>query len=181
MSAYTKPITLFGIAIPAVATIVFCIACVVVKSKISAKADEREAAFSQHNALQQQVNKLRSDVQPTSKELDDWYKVLTDDIRPTAAETLKSVESDFTPSQLALTSRQFSPSKPGSLANGARQRSSTVKLAFRGTYLPMQLALQKIETSLPQLALESMTIGRERGYDDLIFNLSYTAWEKETK
>jgi len=181
MSAYTKPIAIFGIAVPAVVTLAFCVACLVVKNKITSKSDQREAAFSQYNSLQQQVNQLRTKVQPTNEQLEAWYGILTDDIRPTVSEKLKTVESDFTSAQLALTSRQFSPGKPGSLANGARQRSSSVQLAFRGTYLPMQLALQEIETSLPQLALESMTIGRERGYDELTFNLSYTAWEKSDK
>jgi len=180
MNNYKKSITLFGFVIPILLVVVFSIICIVVSGNIKSKAVVRETAFAQHNTLQTQVTKLQAGMREKRIANKQWEKVLSSDIRPALQLNLKSILDKYTSRQVAQTGF-FRPATLGRLAMGAQQQSSSVTLKFRGTYLPMEKALIELESRLPQMQVNSFNITRERTSDELLFDLSYTIWEKQDK
>lgn len=178
MNNYKQSITLFGFVIPVLLLVVFSIICVVVSGNIKAKAIERETAFAQHNRLQTQVTQLQAGMREKRDAIEQWQKVVSSDIRPDLQLNLKNILEKYSSRQIAQTGF-FRPATLGRLAMGAQQQSSSVTLKFRGTYLPMEKALIELESRLPQMQVNSFSIKRERSADELLFDLSYTIWEKK--
>lgn len=178
MNKYKQSITLFGFVIPILLVVVFSIICIVVSGNIKAKAKVREAAFAQHNSLQTQVTKLQAGMRDKRTANEQWEKVLSSDTRPALQINLKNILDKYTSRQIAQTGF-FRPATLGRLAMGAQQPSSSVTLKFRGTYLPMEKTLIELESRLPQMQVNSFNISRERTSNELLFDLSYTIWEKQ--
>ena len=177
MNKYKQSIILFGFALPAILFVAVVIACVVVSGGYVSKAKERETAFLQHNSLQTKVTALQRGTKNKREVIESWDKVIQSDIRPVFQTTLKEILDKYSSKQVSQTA-YYKPKATGRIALGGAQDSATLNLEFRGSYLPMQMALLELESRLPQLQLNSLSIGRERGNSELEFDLNYTAWEK---
>ena len=58
------------------------------------------------------------------------------------------------------------------------QKSSQIRIAFRGTFRTMQRAFLELETRMPQLQLQDLKIDPSSSGSALLnFQVTYTAWE----
>ena len=67
---------------------------------------------------------------------------------------------------------------PGGFASVSAQKSSQIRLGFRGTYRGLQRAFLELETRMPQLQLQEIKIDANSTQASMNnVDITYTAWE----
>ncbi len=97
------------------------------------------------------------------------FLVLSDMAIPT------SVLTKFSGKELTKTSHNWINYSDG-IGKGIDQPASQVNMSFSATYRAMQLALLEMETKLPNMQLDSLTITPDTNSDSINFETTFTVW-----
>ena len=101
--------------------------------------------------------------------------------KPTAATVnafLAEVQKKFGGQEFQQTAFRRTASA-GGIGGASAQPSIQIQLAFRGTYRALQNAFVELETSMPQLQLDSLKLAPNSNRKVLNADLVYTAWQNE--
>ena len=96
----------------------------------------------------------------------------------TVATNLREISSSLPSKEFQQTAFER-PSGSGGFGSASAQKSSQLRIAFRGTFRTMQRAFLELETRMPQLQLQDLKMDPSSTQSSLMnFQVTYTAWEK---
>jgi len=174
---YRQPILIFGIVIPMVVIVAIGIVIFKVHSGIKSAAAEKQDLYTQIRNLEMEQRQLDTQVAGYRNIVDAWKDVLASDANQTLGARIPQLLNQFPDDHLFRISSQETRSA-GGLGTATQQPAARNTFTFIGAWTPMQQFLLQLETSLPQLQLESINISTEPGSQLLNYTLQYTAWNK---
>ena len=172
---YKQSVTVFGIAIPLGLMLVVGLAAMYMSSSTSAEYKKKKLVYDQAQSAMKETVALQGKLQKTSKYLEEWDHMLKTETRGSFLEHWKTAEQRFSGKELTKTSHNWLNYSEG-LGKGINQPASQVNMSFSATYRAMQLALMEMETKLPQMQLDSMTMTPSSNGESLNFNTKFTVW-----
>ena len=176
MNLYRQSIIIFGTIIP----ILFAVALVGVGYVMKSKADEsfavKKVNYASHNKdrnaaayIEQQVLEKRAHLERWNTQLDEETSAIGTNLRE-ISEKLPNKEIQQT---------AFDPSNNSSgMGKASAQNASSVRIGFRGTFRTLQKAFLDLETRMPNLVLDeiSMEPATTSAYL-LTLQVTYSAWQ----
>lgn len=177
MNIYRQSIILFGIVIP----ILFGIAVVAigytVKSKMFDSYQTKIQDYQTHQTAERESRKVESQIIKDRMHLDRWTKQLSLETASAVGTNLRAIYDKQPKNEITQTSFERAQSESG-FGMASAQKSTSVRIAFRGTYRTMQKAFLELETRMPQLQLEEFKMEPLATSPSLMnFQVTYTAWE----
>ena len=175
---YRQSIILFGFVVPFAICAVIVGGGMILKSKTSASFLEKQSLFK--NAENDRIGALGIEAQISKKRphMDRWLSQVGKETSNSITSHLKQIGDSLPAKEFQQTAVEYPPNR-GGFATSAAQDSSQVRLAFRGTFRSVQLALAELESRMPQLQLQEFKIDPSGSSNSsLNFQLTYTAWEK---
>lgn len=177
MNHYRQPIILFGIVLPFIACAALIGGLGYLRTKVKASFDEKMAGYTASNQTKQAAQVIEAEVSRQQPHFARWKTSLAEETRSAITANFRNIQAGLPPKEFQQTAFD---TPPGTTGFGAvsKQKSSQVRIAFRGTFRTLQRAFADLETRMPQLQLEELRIepiGAESS--QLNLQVSYTAWE----
>ena len=177
MNFYRQPILLFGIVLPIVGTIILLALCALLKANIVSRFAEKQQGYQsaeRDRIAALQIETLISRQRPHLKR---WEAALTEETAGTVTNQLRSIAETLPTKEYQMTAFER-PGTTGGFGSVSAQKSSQVRIAFRGTYRTVQRAFLELESRMPQLQLQEFRMDPSpNNPSQLNFQVTYTAWE----
>lgn len=174
-SYYKHSVAVFGLTLPLLAVAVVAGACLYGVSSIDQKFKKKHIVYNKAQIEEQKTTELQGRVAQNGNHLKDWQKVLSSETRGSFVEHWKVAEKKFTGKEFTRAPHNWVNYSEG-LGKGIDQPASQVEMNFSATYRAMQLALMEIESKLPQLQLDSLTMTPDNSGEKLNFKTKFTVW-----
>jgi hypothetical protein len=174
---YRQSIALFGILLPLIIACAVVGGVLVLKGNIADSFVGKQSNYSASDKNRINVLGIEAKVSRKKQFTDQWKTQLSKETKSTVNDNLSEI-------QKALPSKEFQPTAfdpigtPGGIGSISAQRSSQIRLGFRGTFRTMQRAFLTLESQMPQLQLQDLTIepsSTQTALDN--FDVNYTSWE----
>lgn len=177
MHLYRQTIILFGIALPALAAAAIVGGGYLLKSKMVASAENKQANYKTYEQGRLAGLEIEAQVTRQRPHLDRWNEQLSQETASAVATNLRDIIERLPSKEIQQTAFER-PNTNGGLGNVAAQNSSQIRIAFRGTFRTLQRAFLELETRMPQLQLQELRIDPSSNQSALMnFQVTYTAWE----
>ncbi len=177
MKLYQQTIILFGLVIPfLLAAVVFGV-CFFLRGNVNETLAEKTQAYTQLQQSRQAARELELAVSTERENLERWSRQMSQETASTVTATLRAIEERLPDREFTQTSFER-PTAAAGFGSASAQRSSQIRLSFRGTYRSMQRAFLELETRMPQLQLQELRISPNTNQPSMHnIQVSYTAWE----
>lgn len=174
---YKNAILIHAYAIPLGIAAVIALALVVVPSKYRASQADKIADYAIYSNLSVQAVALEQKVAQQSRTVDFWRQKLKGDFNTTLNQLVQSRLQTLEGKQLEQEIIGARPEGGSGLSVPGGQPALRTKLQFRGGYEPMQDTMLVVESTLPQMQLESMVLSEDPNGEGLRYDFTYTVWE----
>lgn len=173
---YKQSIIFFGIIIPLIAIGALVGGVFFLKNSMTesfqVKSDQYQVFTKSRNSAMQ----IEGKISKQRTHLERWKKELALETTSSMRNHLKSISEKLPPKEFQETS--FDPvAGKGGFGGSSTQKSSQIRLGFRGTFRTVQRVLAELEARMPQLQLQELKIDPSETSSLLNFQVSYTAWE----
>ena len=176
MHLYRQSIILFGIVLPLLLAAAVIGGGFYVKSDMLESFQTKQKTYTTSEQGRISSLEIETKVKLQRGNLDRWNEQLSQETASAANTCLRKI-CEKLPSK-EITQPAFSPSTAGGFGSVAAQKSSQLRIGFRGTYRTMQRVFFELETRMPQLQLQELQISPNTGQlSQLNFQVTYTAWE----
>jgi hypothetical protein len=178
MHYYRQSIILFGIVLPALGTAAIVGIGAMAKSKVSASFDNKLSTYKTYERSSREGREIESQVTRQRDHIARWNQQLSEEVASTVASNLREISATLPTKEFQQTAFER-PSASGGFGAASAQKSSQLRIAFRGTFRTVQKALLELETRLPQLQLQELRMEPSTGGASVLLNfqVTYTAWE----
>ncbi len=177
MHLYRQTIALFGIVLPILVAAGVVSVSFLLKSKM---VDSFENKLSNYKTYEQgRLAGLEIEAQVTRQRqhIERWNNQLSQETASAVTTNLREIAEHLPSKELQQTAFER-PSANGGFGSISAQKSSQIRIAFRGTFRTMQRAFLELETRMPQLQLQEFKIDPSTGQSALLnYQVTYTAWE----
>ncbi|MES2657458.1 MAG: hypothetical protein V4689_02510 [Verrucomicrobiota bacterium] len=178
MHLYRQPIVIFGVVLPIVVAAAVVGLCFMMKSKMEVSFAHKLKNHKAYEIGRLAGLEIESQVSRQHQHIERWNTQLAEETASTVTTRLREIAEHLPKKEYQLTAFDPSGTKGGFGASSA-QKSSQLRIAFRGTFRTMQRAFLELETRMPQLQLQELKIDPSTSQSALLnFQVSYTAWEK---
>lgn len=178
-SYYKQSVIVFGWVIPLLLMLAVILGMFYWSSDIDAKYKKKKSAYGRAQKAQQKMMELQGRVGQTGPLLASWENMLSTETRGTFLEHWKTAESKFSGRELTRSPHSWVNYSDG-LGRGLKQPASQVNMSFSATFRAMQLALMEVESKLPQMQLDSLTMVPEEGNSNTLnFKTTFTVWTQK--
>jgi len=174
-SDYKKAVGIFGIAIPVIIMLGLALAGVMKASSIHSQYEAKVRLQKKDKMGRMQNAVLEKKVKAQKQELEAWKKLLAQEDRRTFLKHWLVVRKKFKPAEF-LGDRPVWSNKSSGLGAGVKTPSSEASMSFDATYRAMQLAFLEVETILPQMQLDSLTMSPNKDGKTIHVQTKYTVW-----
>lgn len=175
---YRQSIVIFGFALPAVICALVVGGGIILKSKAEASFQEKLSLFKASEANRLGSQGIEKDISQKRGHVERWTAQLERETANSITSYLKEIADRLPAKEFQQTAVEY-PSGEGSFGTVTAQKSSQVRLAFRGTYRSVQKAFLELETLMPQLQLQELKIDPNVSSPSTMnFSVTYTSWEK---
>jgi hypothetical protein len=181
MSAYTKPILRFGLAMPAVFNCILVAAVFAANQKLASVRAVKETRYKEQVARLASIKSLEAEIAPKRKTFDSQKVLLQADPGQLYTRVLDSLLPKYQHFELERTSLVF-PLDRGRIGRQLKMDLARVKSSYEGGFGPMQETLLQVESLLPQALLEELKVTRKADLllnkpDHLVFDVTHTCWK----
>ena len=177
MHLYRQTIILFGLVVPVIIAAAVGGAGFMLKSKMADSFDNKLITYKAYEESRLAGVEIESQIARQLPHLARWHEQLSQETASTAATHLRKISEHLPSKEIQQTSFER-PSGTGGFGSVAAQKSSQLRIAFRGTFRTMQRAFLELETCMPQLQLQELRIDPTSNQSSLLnFQVTYTAWE----
>jgi hypothetical protein len=177
MTLYRQSIILFGIVAPVLVAAIMVGVAFLVKSKMTASFENKLRSYKSYE--QDRLGGLAIETQVTRQRghLERWKHDLSEETASTVATNLRNITERLPNKEIQQTAFER-PTGNGGFGAASAQKSSQIRISFRGTYRTLQRAFLELETAMPQLQLQELRMDPSTGQStQLNFQVTYTAWE----
>ena len=177
MHLYRQPIIIFGVILPVLIAAAFVGAGSMLKSKLTASFNIKADTHKAFLITRQQFRSIETHVIDQRVHLERWKQQLSEETSSTVASNLREISAKLPSKEIQQTAFER-PSGSGGFGAASAQKSSQIRIAFRGTYRTLQSAFFGLETRMPQLQLQDIKIEPIPSHPSLMnLQVTYTAWE----
>jgi len=173
---YKQSIIFFGIVIPMLALAAIIGGCFFLKNYINQSFDVKTSQYRVYTQSRNSVMQIEGKVAKQREHLARWKTSLSTETTSALRTNLKLISEKLPPKEFQETA--FDPiAGKGGFGTASNQKSSQIRLGFRGTFRSVQRALAELEARMPQLQLQELRIDPSQQGGLLNFQVNYTAWE----
>lgn len=184
LSPHRQAILIFGIAIPLALIIAVSFVTYLGHTKLQESFQTKAESLLRYEAIQAQVAEEEAFLSKDKRrdKAAYWKSKLEQDVIESFSKNLDTILAKYDPKILRQT-EMGQAAGVDSIGSNAKHPNTRMLLGFEGGFKPMQLLLAELESEMPQLVLESISItpksvtpGEETGA--LTFSVVYLCWEK---
>jgi len=172
---YKQSIAVFGLGLPMLLTVVIAAVLLYMTSSVSSEYALKNKKYKDSQVAMRHTMELSGKVMQNKEALTEWDQMMLTETRGTFLEHWKSAEKKFSGKELTKSTHNWVNYSEG-LGRVISQPASQVNMSFMATYRAMQTALMEMETTLPNMQLDSLTMtpdGRGKGIN---FKTTFTVW-----
>ena len=178
MHLYRQSIIIFGIVLPVVLAAAVIGGGFLVKSNMVESFENKQKTYVTYEQGRISGLDIETKVKLQRDNLKRWNDQLSQETASAAATCLHKIYEHLPSKEIQQTAFERPPSAAGGFGSVAAQRSSQLRIAFRGTYRTMQRVFLELETRMPQFQLQELQISPNTSQSTLLnFQVTYTAWE----
>jgi len=174
-SYFKKPIIIFGLAVPLLITVLIIAVISFFSMRIDKKLKKNRALYKAAETEQKQVATLQAEVGQNVAYLEQWEANLGRETRGSFLEHWKNVEKKFSSKEFRRSPHNWINQSNG-LGRSVNHPGSQVEMNFSATFRAMQMALIEIESTLPQMQLDSFSMSPDSEGERLNFKTRFTVW-----
>lgn len=176
MHRYRQTIILFGIVLPLIVTAVIVGVCFVIQSNMADSFATKQTNYKASEMGRRAAHEVETQVTSQRPHLQRWATQLSQETASTATTHLREISGHLPGKEIQQTA--FEPGPSSGFGTISAQKSSQLRIAFRGTYRTLQRAFLELETRMPQLQLQELKIDPSSTQSSLLnLQVTYTAWE----
>jgi hypothetical protein len=184
MTKHTESIFVIGVIAPGVLLIAMLAGVLFARGKLEDAKATKRTAWQEHEQSMVALQKAESEFSGKEGSLDTWKDSIGKELIQTLSQTLRDAMVGYSDQQL----RQTELSRPGGssrIAGATENKYDRFMLSFEGGFGPMQRVLAILETTMPQLVLEDLSISpvaKAANSDSgrrLKFAVTYLSWRAE--
>ncbi len=177
MHLYRQSIVVFGLIVPIAATAVLLLVCYMLKSKMIESAELKEKTYKTNEIARHAGLEIEAKITRQRQHLERWNIQLAQETASAVTTNLREIAEHLPSKEIQQTAFER-PSSGGGFGATSAQKSSPIRIAFRGTFRTMQRAFLELETRMPRLQLQDLKIDPSTSQTSLLnFQVTYTAWE----
>ena len=177
MHFYRQAIILFGIVVPILIAAAVVGAGSMIKSKMAASFASKESNFKSYEQSRIAALGIENQIVKERQHLDRWNAQLSEETASAVATNLREISEGLPPKEIQQTSFERPSSNTGFGAASAN-RSSQIRMAYRGTFRTLQRAFLALETRMPQLQLQELKVDPNNTQSSMLnLQVTYTSWE----
>jgi len=174
---YKQPIIFFGLILPLLAAVALISAVLYGKSEVEASFNEKSQHYAGFEMTTKAAMGLEKAVSQKRAHMERWQNGLSQESLSEVNKQWKTISATLPNKEIQLSAYDKTAGSTG-LGGVSAQKSSQVRLAFRGTYRTMQKAFLDLESRMPQLQLQELKIDPSQNQSSLLnLQVTYTAWE----
>lgn len=175
---YKQPIIFFGIVLPALLAGILIGAGVFVKGKFAATFEEKSTKYEQYQKTAKNVTQVESNLAEQREPFERWKELLGQEASALVTSNLRQIAEKLPEKEFQQTAFERLSSSSG-FGQVSQQNSTGMRFNLRGTYSAVQRALLELESRMPNLQLQELTISpNEASQTSLLnFQVVYTVWE----
>lgn len=177
-SQYEKPILTLGLFLPLGLILLLILILLGISFKINKNFKVKKGIYDKAQTELKQKKQLEQVVAHNEPLVTIWEESINKETRGSFVEHWKNAEKKFRGAELIRHLPQWRNESVG-IGQGSKQPASQVDVSFIGTFRAMQQAFMEVETNLPQMQLDSMTMKPNKNGKLIDFKASYTVWTKE--
>ena len=177
-SYYKNAVTVFGLVLPLVVIGVLAGACLFGVARVNKKYSKAKAVYQQAQAQERQMSQMQKKVAQNGTHLKKWEEMMDRETRGSFAAHWEEAGKKFTSRDFQKAPHHWINQSEG-LGQNIKQPTSQVEMKFTGTYRAMQLTLMEVESKLPQLQLDRLTVVPDNSSTKLNFTATFTVWTKK--
>lgn len=172
---YTQSICTLSIAVPIVIALILFLIISIIKNTFLGDFEANKVTYKTELGQLEQLAIIKKNNLAKEQQLALWQDLLSGDGYNKVNEQLrKSVKTyDQTNTLLITESNRSSNSN-----NGVDAKQSSADFALQGTFTELQLALTDLESRMPNLMLNRVSISPQSNSKLLDLKLNYTIWNK---
>lgn len=178
MNFYRQSIILFGAVLPILLAVAIVAGGFFFKSKMEASFEKKKESYKKQQRDRMQADAIDNMIKSDRGHLERWMKQFSQETRIAITSNYDEIVAKLPEKEIQRTAFEHLRNEVGFGAATA-QGASTIRMQFRGTYRTLQKAMLELETRMPQLLLEDISITplKTSSYQ-VNMQLTYTAWEK---
>ena len=177
MHLYRQTIVLFGLILPVMIAAALGGAGYLLQSNMAASFENKEKTFKTYEQSRLAGIEVETQVTRQRGHLGRWNEQLAMETASTVATHLRKISEHLPNKEIQQTSFER-PGTSSGFGSASAQKSSQLRIAFRGTFRTLQRAFLELETRMPQLQLQELRINPVSPQSPLLnFQVTYTAWE----
>ena len=177
MHLYRQTIILFGLVLPILIAAAVCGVGFMLKSQMTTSFDHKQQTFKTYDQARRAGREIETQIIRQRQFLDLWNEQLSQETASAVSTNLRKICEQLPSKEIQQTSFER-PGGSGGFGSVSAQKSSLLRIAFRGTYRTMQRAFLELETRMPQLQLQDLRIDPTTNQSSLLnFQVTFTAWE----
>ena len=184
LSPHRQAILVFGIAAPAFLLVAVSVATFIGNSKLSTSFETKLETLERFRTAEAQVKELEGFLTTENRREKTayWTSKVEKDVVESLTENLDKILAKYDPEVLRQT-EMGQATGASAIGPKAKHPHTRMQLSFEGGYKPMQLLLAELETEMPHLLLESLSVTPRPTVSDsdkssLQFRVIYLCWEK---
>lgn len=173
---YKQPILLFGIVLPLLGMIAAIGGVYFLKSYMTDSFAVKNQQYRIYTQSRDAAFAIEGRISRQRPHLGRWKEELSTETTSAFRTHLKEIIDQLPSKEFQETG--FEPlAGMGGFGGASAQKSSQIRLGFRGTFRAAERALLNLETRMPQLQAQELKIEPSTQSTLLNFQVTYTAWE----
>ncbi len=178
MSFYRNSIIVFGYVLPLVLAGAVIGGSLVAGSRMNASLEEKMTHHKTYEQSRMAAFRTEADLAKQRPHVERWNAQLAEETASSLSSLLRGVTEKLPPKEIQQTDFDPAGKSQGGFGSVTSQKSSQVRLGYRGTYRTMQRALLEVESHMPQMQLQELRISTNGAQQPLLnYQLTYTVWE----
>ena len=177
ISYFKNAILICGLAIPIFIMVIIAAVVLFFSAKVDKNLKTSRASYEKAQKEQKEVAKLQAEVGQSTGYLKQWEDNLNAETRGTFLEHWKDAEKKFSGKEFSRFPHNWI-NKTDGLGKDVNQSASQVEMNFSATFSAMQRALIQVESTLPQMQLDSLSMTPDSKGERLNFKTQFTVWTK---
>ncbi len=175
MNHFRQSIVFFGFVLPMVAVAVVVGGLAFLRNKVAENYNNKAALCKSYNANLGRAAHIEANIAEKRHYIANWSETLHQETVSTVSAHLREIGKKLPAKEFQQAA--FAPGNASGLGNASAQQAISLNLSYRATFRAMQRAMLELESRMPQLQLNALTVNRSPQSNILNFQLTYTVWE----
>jgi hypothetical protein len=174
---YRQSILFFGLIIPLLIAGLVAGGVFYARHTAAESFATKERQYKLYEQNKRSADLLDKDLSAKRDYVARWKALLAEETKSQVNNHIRKMQDSSFGKEFQQTSTE-SLNSPGGFASVSAQKSSQIRLGFRGTYRGLQRAFLELETRMPQLQLQEIKIDANATQASMNnVDITYTAWE----